>query len=70
MSDSKPRIVKCPTCGTAVEWRPENRFRPFCSARCKQIDLGAWAAEEYRVPTAPPDSNEDGQLPSDASSRP
>lgn len=45
-----PRIVNCPTCGKPVAWVAENRFRPFCSERCKQIDLGAWAAEDYRVP--------------------
>ena len=50
------KTVRCPTCGKEVEWKPENRFRPFCSERCKQIDLGAWASEAYRVPTAPPDS--------------
>jgi len=51
------RIVKCPTCKTAVEWRPENKYRPFCSERCRQIDLGAWASESYRIPAAkPPDS--------------
>lgn len=32
-----------------VRWVPENTFRPFCSARCKQMDLGAWAAERYRI---------------------
>jgi len=32
-----------------VRWTPENKFRPFCSARCKQLDLGAWAAEKYRI---------------------
>jgi endogenous inhibitor of DNA gyrase (YacG/DUF329 family) len=42
-------VVKCPSCGAEVRWTPENRFRPFCSARCKQIDLGAWAAEKYRI---------------------
>ncbi|TDV34999.1 hypothetical protein C7405_10628 [Paraburkholderia caballeronis] len=42
-------VVKCPTCGKDVHWVPENRFRPFCSERCKQIDLGAWAAEKYRI---------------------
>ncbi len=47
------RVVKCPQCGNPVEWRPENPFRPFCSERCKQIDLGAWASEDYRVPDAP-----------------
>jgi endogenous inhibitor of DNA gyrase (YacG/DUF329 family) len=33
-----------------VAWSPENRYRPFCSERCKLIDLGAWATEKYRVP--------------------
>ena len=36
-------IVDCPTCGSKVEWTETNKFRPFCSERCKQIDLGAWA---------------------------
>ncbi|HWP91905.1 MAG TPA: DNA gyrase inhibitor YacG [Thermodesulfobacteriota bacterium] len=41
--------VKCPRCGTVVEWQG-NEWRPFCSERCKLIDLGAWASEEYRIP--------------------
>ena len=45
-----PRLVACPTCGKQSPWSTENRYRPFCSERCRQIDLGAWAAEEYRVP--------------------
>jgi uncharacterized protein len=44
-----PTVVACPTCGAAVTWSPESRFRPFCSERCKQIDLGAWAEERYRI---------------------
>jgi endogenous inhibitor of DNA gyrase (YacG/DUF329 family) len=57
---AKKRSVPCPQCGQAVEWSPENRFRPFCSERCKLIDLGAWASESYRVPIAerPEDSDE------------
>ncbi|MSQ70403.1 MAG: DNA gyrase inhibitor YacG [Betaproteobacteria bacterium] len=43
------RIVVCPRCKAAVEWRPENRWRPFCSERCKTNDLGAWATEKFRV---------------------
>ncbi|WP_460036159.1 DNA gyrase inhibitor YacG [Methylothermus subterraneus] len=35
--------VNCPQCGKPVEWRQENPNRPFCSARCKLIDLGEWA---------------------------
>lgn len=42
--------AKCPTCERLVEWDPANPFRPFCSERCKLIDLGAWLAEEHRVP--------------------
>ena len=45
----KPRTVACPGCGAPVAWSPENRYRPFCSARCKGVDLGAWATEKYRV---------------------
>ena len=43
------RTVSCPRCGATVRWEAESPFRPFCSERCKMIDLGAWAAEEYRV---------------------
>lgn len=37
--------VKCPQCGKTVTWTPENSYRPFCSERCKLIDLGEWASE-------------------------
>jgi hypothetical protein len=47
---SSARIVPCPSCGKPVEWAEASAFRPFCSERCKLIDLGAWAAERYRVP--------------------
>ncbi|MDL2285035.1 DNA gyrase inhibitor YacG [Oxalobacter sp. OttesenSCG-928-P03] len=42
--------VKCPGCRAEVEWVEKNTYRPFCSERCKQIDLGAWADEKYTVP--------------------
>lgn len=42
--------VKCPICSKEVEWVEKNTYRPFCSERCKQIDLGAWAEEKYTVP--------------------
>jgi hypothetical protein len=47
---SQPTIVKCPTCGAPVEWGPQSPQRPFCSERCKLIDLGAWASEEHAIP--------------------
>ncbi|WP_019410882.1 DNA gyrase inhibitor YacG [Pseudomonas psychrophila] len=50
---TKPMIVDCPTCGDAVEWKSANEFRPFCSDRCKLIDLGAWASEEHKIPVSP-----------------
>jgi uncharacterized protein len=46
----KQRIVSCPQCGASVPWDASNKFRPFCSERCKMIDLGAWATESYRIP--------------------
>ena len=47
-----PRVVNCPRCGHSVEWTPESRFRPVCSERCRLLDLGAWANEEFRIPLA------------------
>lgn len=50
--------VKCPICRKEAEWEG-NPFRPFCSERCKNIDLAAWASEEYRIAGDRKD-NEDG----------
>jgi hypothetical protein len=47
-----PRVVRCPQCGAPVEWTAASAFRPFCSERCRNVDLGAWASEAYRVPIA------------------
>ena len=41
--------VKCPQCGKETEFTG-NEFRPFCSERCKLLDFGAWADEEFRLP--------------------
>ena len=57
------RIVRCPTCGKPVEWSAESRFRPFCSPRCKDIDLGAWASESYRIPVRQDPDEEDFPAP-------
>jgi uncharacterized protein len=43
-------LVKCPTCGNETEYQG-NEFRPFCSERCQLIDFGAWADEEFALPT-------------------
>lgn len=44
------KIVACPTCRKSVKWDQENIFRPFCSKRCKLIDLGEWASEGHKIP--------------------
>jgi endogenous inhibitor of DNA gyrase (YacG/DUF329 family) len=45
-----PAIVKCPTCRRDVEWSEASQYRPFCSDRCRLIDMGAWLTEQHRIP--------------------
>lgn len=61
MADTKKRAVACPTCKQLTEFSPDNPYRPFCSKRCKLIDLGSWATEQYAIPA---DAKSD-QLPDD-----
>jgi len=42
--------VPCPTCHRPVEWSESSPWRPFCTERCKLIDLGAWASEKRAIP--------------------
>jgi uncharacterized protein len=53
--------VPCPRCGRPAAFSPQNKWRPFCSERCKMIDLGDWASERYRVPAddEKPDADSD-----------
>ena len=44
-----PPEVSCPHCGKSHPWQG-NPFRPFCSERCKLIDLGAWLEEKHAIP--------------------
>lgn len=50
--------VNCPQCGKPVEWDRENPDRPFCSARCKLLDLGEWAAGNRYIAGEPADKIE------------
>lgn len=51
MNEPTPiRTVTCPGCKKPAVWRADNPWRPFCSERCKLIDIGAWASDAYRVP--------------------
>ncbi|UCV08522.1 DNA gyrase inhibitor YacG [Dechloromonas denitrificans] len=63
MTTTKVRKVRCPQCGGESIWAPENPWRPFCSERCKQIDLGCWASESYRIPVQPGPGEEGSELP-------
>jgi endogenous inhibitor of DNA gyrase (YacG/DUF329 family) len=44
--------VKCPTCQREIDWS-QSPFRPFCSERCRLIDLGAWLTEKHSIPGEP-----------------
>jgi len=53
-----PKIVVCPACKGKSIYAPSNAFRPFCSERCKNMDLGAWASEGFRMPVDTPQDDE------------
>jgi len=57
----KPSSFNCPTCQTAIVWSDDFPHRPFCSARCKQIDFGDWATERVGEPADFEDIAEDNQ---------
>lgn len=68
-SSSSSREVKCPQCGRLALYDPSNAYRPFCSERCKLIDLGQWASEGYKIPLKQEDgylTDLDSELDSDA----
>ena len=64
-SSEPVKYVRCPTCGGDSVYAPSNRYRPFCCERCKQIDLGAWASEQFAMPadTPPDDASADPHQP-------
>jgi endogenous inhibitor of DNA gyrase (YacG/DUF329 family) len=55
------KIIYCPTCGKQLTWDKNNPYRPFCSERCKLIDLGEWASESHRIPgeQVPPEDDDE-----------
>ena len=61
-----PPQVKCPTCKRVIDWSA-SEFRPFCSDRCRLIDLGAWLSEKHAIPgDAPPEADESNPDDSDS----
>ena len=60
------RTIRCPGCGAACVYAAENPYRPFCSARCKNNDFGAWASERFSVDAdADADTGVESALPGD-----
>jgi len=59
MVETKPRLVVCPNCKKLSVYSTSNAFRPFCSERCKMIDLGDWANENYKIPDNKPPEDPD-----------
>ncbi len=59
-----PRSVPCPTCRQAADW-DDNPYRPFCSQRCRLLDLGNWTEERYRIAGAPVEPTESPDDPDD-----
>ncbi len=58
MTAKPAREVSCPSCGEPALFDPSNPWRPFCSERCRSVDLGAWASERFRVPAEAPTDDE------------
>ena len=67
-SAMSPGMAKCPICDGAAKARSDNPSFPFCSARCKTVDLGKWLNEEYRVPVEGEEPDEDDGGASNGSS--
>jgi endogenous inhibitor of DNA gyrase (YacG/DUF329 family) len=63
-----PQHPSCPICQKEVAPRKRNPSFPFCSPRCRAIDLGKWVGEEYRVPERV-DSEREDELPSSPAER-
>lgn len=61
----KKRLVTCPNCKKLSEFSPNNAFRPFCSERCKMIDLGVWASEGYAIPVEIKEEDHENQFSND-----
>ena len=53
MSDRSVKMVKGPQCGEPAAYCADNKWRPFCSERCRLIDLGEWASEGYQIAAEP-----------------
>ncbi len=55
--------VSCPTCNKTVSWTSAEQWKPFCSERCKLIDLGDWANENHKIEGEPAPTSENDLTP-------
>jgi endogenous inhibitor of DNA gyrase (YacG/DUF329 family) len=60
---SATRVVQCPTCAGESLYHDSNPYRPFCSQRCRDIDLGSWASEDFRMQAQPEVDTDSIKLP-------
>ncbi len=63
-----PRLL-CPTCRREIQWSEQFPFRPFCSERCRLIDLGAWLSERHAIPGEVADAAEQAPPAADEAPR-
>ncbi|MCG7873349.1 MAG: DNA gyrase inhibitor YacG [Candidatus Thiodiazotropha lotti] len=59
MENTTPTTVPCPNCGKSVLWEERSKWKPFCSERCRLIDLGDWLDENHRISEPHNDQLED-----------
>jgi endogenous inhibitor of DNA gyrase (YacG/DUF329 family) len=55
-----PMRLRCPTCKREIDWSDAHPYRPFCSERCRLIDLGAWLGEKHAIAGNPGELGELG----------
>lgn len=63
MSEPADRLVACPACRQGTPYSAANPWRPFCSERCRNHDLGDWANERFRLPADAPTNDEQSPPP-------
>jgi uncharacterized protein len=63
MADEAPvRIIRCPSCGKSTRYDLTNPDRPFCSGRCRTLDIAQWADESFRIPLKTENSDSDQEV--------
>jgi endogenous inhibitor of DNA gyrase (YacG/DUF329 family) len=56
---AEPETVPCPHCGKPVPWIETSKSKPFCSERCRLIDLGDWLTERHAIPGEEPPADQE-----------